>query len=134
MLVTLCISSFAIAQKDFRGEIIYKLHASGDNKPDAELKVLFGNNKLKLQFKEKETYADDALVVLLDSGATFTVRPLDKTFKKKPLTTGSAFESPVKKTIMGFTTSSIQPENNGMGGLLGGLFGNSRSLFMWQTV
>src|SRR5690348_11780191 len=99
MLFTLCIASSAIAQKDFRGQIIYKLHASGDNKPDAELKVLFGNNKLKLQFKEKETYEDDALVVMLDSGATYTVKPLDKTYKKKALKTGLAFESPVKKSI-----------------------------------
>jgi len=129
MLVTLCITSAAIAQKDFRGEIIYKLHASSDSKPDAELKVLFGNNKLKLQFKEKETYEDDALVVLLDSGATYTVKPLDKTYKKKALSAGSSFESPVKKSILGYAASPILPENNGMGGLLGGLFGSSHSLF-----
>jgi len=128
-LAILCIASSAMAQKDFRGEIIYKLHASGDNKPDAELKVLFGNNKLKLQFKEKETYEDDALVVLLDSGATYTVKPLNKTYKKKALTTSLAFETPVKKNILGFTASPILPENNGMGGLLGGLFGSSHSLF-----
>jgi len=129
MLVTICITSSAIAQKDFRGEIIYKLHASSDSKPDAELKVLFGNNKLKLQFKEKETYEDDALVILLDSGATYTVKPLDKTYKKKALSTAPGFESPVKKNILGYTASPILPENNGMGGLLGGLFGSSHSLF-----
>jgi hypothetical protein len=129
ILVTLCFSYIVDAQKNFNGEIIYKLHASGDNKPDAELKVLFGNNKLKLQFKEKEVYEDDALFVLLDSGAVFTVKPLSKTFKKKLLAVTAAAESPLQKTIMGFHTTSIKPENNGMGGLLGGLFGNSQSLF-----
>jgi hypothetical protein len=99
MLVTLCITSAAIAQKDFRGEIIYKLHASGDNKPDAELKVLFGNNKLKLQFKEKETYEDDALVVLLDSGATYTVKPSDKTYKKKHYQQAWVLKALLRKTF-----------------------------------
>jgi hypothetical protein len=128
MLFTLCISSFTIAQNNFRGEIIYRLHASND-KQDAELKVLFGNNKLKIQFKEKEEYAADALIVLLDSGATYNLKPQDKTFKKKKLMLNSPAENVTTRTIMGFSTTAISPENNGMSGLLGGVFGSSRTLF-----
>ncbi|GAB2819720.1 hypothetical protein [Ferruginibacter profundus] len=129
ILTTLCIASFVNAQKDFRGEIIYQLHASGEEKPDAELKVLFGERKLKLLFKEKDDYEKDALVVLLDSGATFTLSAADKTFKKKMLVANYPLPAPQKKTIGGYTTTPFQPEKNGLSGLYSRLFGSSDATF-----
>ncbi|MGG9964621.1 hypothetical protein [Ferruginibacter sp. SUN106] len=129
ILTTLCITAFVHAQKDFRGEIIYKLHASGDEKTDAELKVLFGERKIKLFFKEGQEYEQNALLVLLDSGAVYTLSAADKMFKKKLLITNLPLPAPQKKTISGYTTTPFQPEKNGLSGLYTRLLGSSNATF-----
>jgi hypothetical protein len=129
ILTSFCFSALVHAQKDFHGEIIYKLHASGEAQPDAELKVLFGERKLKLFFKEKEAYDKDAVVVLLDSGATFTLNVADKSFKKKMLAITNPMVPAIKKRISGYATTPFQPEHTGSGGLLSKLTGGADATF-----
>jgi hypothetical protein len=129
ILSTLFISHSLIAQKNFEGTITYRLHSGAGDKPDAELKVLFGNRKLKLMFKEKEEYEKDALVILLDSAAVYTVDFTEKTFKKKMLTLSPPPQKPQKRTISGYSTTPFKPESNGLGSLLGGLMGSASTVF-----
>lgn len=118
------------AQKSFQGEITYKLHASAEDKGDAELKVLFGLNKLKLRFKEKEEYEKDELIVLFDSAVTYIVNADNKTFKKKLLHINQPVLQRIKKkSILGYSTTSFVPESNGLGNLLGGLMSASNTVF-----
>jgi hypothetical protein len=129
ILTTVIISSIVSAQKNFEGSITYRLHASTGDKPDAELKVLFGIKKLKLLFKENEAYDKDVLIVLLDSAAVYTVNFSEKTFKKSTLTLVSPEKRPEKKIINGYNTSPFMPENTGLGNLLGGMLGSSNVIF-----
>ncbi len=126
---TLFISSIVTAQKNFEGSVTYRLHVSTGDKPDAELKVLFGIRKLKLLFKENETYDKDALIVLLDSATVYTVNFSEKTFKKSTLTLTSPAQKPEKKLINGYSTTPFMPENTGLGNLLGGMLGSSSVIF-----
>ena len=130
----LLISFFIIvsvnAQKNFQGEITYRLHASNEDKGDAELKILFGVNKLKLRFKEKEEYEKEDLLVLLDSAAMFTVNKETKTYTKKPLNVNTpASKQFSKKSFAGYSSTPLIQENNGLGNILGGLMGTSDIVF-----
>ena len=129
ILITLLISTALIAQKNFEGTVTYRLHSNTGDKPDAELRVLFGNRKLKLLFKEKDEYEKDALVVLLDSAAVYNVNFLEKKFKKTSLTLSSPSKKPEKKLINGYTTTPFLPENTGINSLLGGMLGASSIVF-----
>jgi hypothetical protein len=129
IVITLFISSIVSAQKNFEGSVTYRLHSNSGEKQDAELKVLFGNKKLKLFFKEKDEYEKDALVVLLDSAAVYNVNAVEKTFKKTTLTLTAPEQKPQKKLINGYTTTPYQPENTGVGNLLGGMLGSSSVIF-----
>lgn len=117
------------AQKNFEGSVTYRLHSSTGDKPDAELKILFGDKKLKLLFKEKEEYDKKALVVLLDSAAAYALDPDNKTYRKTTLTLTAPAGNPVKKQINGYSTTSFKPENTGLSGLLGGMLGTSNVVF-----
>jgi hypothetical protein len=128
-LSALFISGIVSAQKNFEGTVIYSLHSSSGDKQDAELKVLFGNKKLKLFFKEKDEYEKDALVVLLDSAIIYNINVVEKTFKRSTLTLSSPEQKPQKKSINGYTTTPYQPENTGVGSLLGGMLGSSSVIF-----
>ena len=128
ILTAICITCLANAQKNFQGEITYRLHASGETKPDAELKVSFGINKLRLLFKEKEEYDKEELIVLLDSATVVTLNRDDKTFRKKTLIIKPALKKSVKKSIAGYATTPLQPDDNGITKLLGGL-GTTTSIF-----
>jgi hypothetical protein len=120
----------ANAQQNFQGQIIYKLHASADNKkPDAELKVLFGVNKIKIWFKEKEEYEKDALIVRLDSAATFVLKPDDKVYTKKMLQVTAPVQMLDVKSINGYSTRPFIPESNGLNTLLGGFLGSANTVF-----
>ncbi len=129
ILTALFICGIVSAQKNFEGTITYRLHATTGDKPDAELKVLFGIKKLKLLFKENETYDKDALVVLLDSATVYTVNFSEKTFKKATLSLTSPAQKPEKKLINGYSTTPFMPENTGLGNLLGGMLGSSSVIF-----
>ncbi len=129
IVITLFISGIVSAQKNFEGSITYRLHATTGDKPDAELKVLFGIKKLKLLFKEKDEYEAEALIVLLDSASVYKVNVTEKTFKKNTLTLTSPEKKPEKKLINGYSTTPFMPENTGLGNLLGGMLGSSNVIF-----
>jgi hypothetical protein len=129
IVITLFISAIVYAQKNFEGTVTYRLHSNSGDKQDAELKVLFGNKKLKLFFKEKEIYENDALVVLLDSALIYNVNVVEKTYKRSSLTLSSPEQKPQKKLINGYTTTPYQPENTGVSSLLGGMLGSSSVIF-----
>lgn len=126
-LVMFIIMASVNAQKNFQGEITYKLHSNFEQKADAELKVLFGVNKLKLQFKEKETYDRNEVLILLDSSATYTLNRDDKTFSKKLLLRNSLSVRPLKKSFNGYGSTLIQPDDNVIGALLLGMAGSSNT-------
>jgi len=128
ILITLCFTFSVIAQKDFHGEIIYKLNFSGEAQPGAELKVLFGDRKLKLMFKEKEKYKHEAFLVFLDSGVTYSIDIENKMFSRKMLSANKPLLATEKKSINGYSTTLFQPENNGLGNL-GNLIGASNTVF-----
>lgn len=118
------------AQKNFQGEITYRLHASVGEKGDAELKILFGQNKLKLRFKEKEEYEKEELFVLIDSAAMFTVNNETKTYSKKILHVYTpSTKQYSKRSFAGYSSTPLVPESNGMGSILGGLIGKSNVVF-----
>jgi hypothetical protein len=117
------------AQKNFQGEIIYKLHASAENKPDAELTVLFGTNKIKIRFKQNEEYEKDELQVSLDSGTTVTLNREQKTFRKKMLQFVIPSQRPDKKAILGYSSTPLIPEQNSLAALFGGLMSASSTVF-----
>lgn len=125
----LSVLTAAHAQQNFQGQIIYKLHSSEADKPDAELKVLFGNGKLKLWFKEKETYEEDALLIRLDSAATYVLQPNSKTYKRRMLQANLVHQDAQKKSIHGYSTTPFIPESNGLSALLGGFLSTANSVF-----
>lgn len=123
-------AAVANAQKNFQGEITYRLHASTGDKEDAGLKILFGANKLKLRFREKEEYEKEELIVLLDSAATFTVNREAKTYNKKMLLVNTPSTKQFsKRSFAGYLSTPLVPENNGLGNILGGLIGKSDVVF-----
>jgi len=129
ILTLLCTSSIVSAQKNFEGSVTYRLHSNQGEKPDAELKVLFGTRKLKVMFKEKDEYEKEALVINLDSAAVYNVNFEEKTFKKTTLILTGPAQKPEKKLINGYSTTPLLPENTGLGGLLGGMLGTSNIIF-----
>lgn len=129
IVITFFISGIISAQKNFEGTITYRLHANTGDKPDAELKVLFGVKKLKLLFKEKDEYEAEALVVLLDSALVYKINMTEKTFKKTTLTLTAPGKKIEKKLINGYSTTPFLPENTGLGNLLGGMLGSSNVIF-----
>jgi hypothetical protein len=127
ILVTLTIILATHAQKNFQGEITYRLHSNFEEKTDAELKVLFGVNKLKLRFKEKETYNKNEVLILLDSAAIYTLNADDKTFQKKLLLSSSLAVKTPKKSFGGYGSTLVQPDNNVIGTLLMGMAGSANT-------
>jgi hypothetical protein len=125
ILITLFISTIVSAQKNFEGTVTYRLHSTQGEKPDAELKVLFGKMKLKVMFKEREEYDKDVLVIRLDSAAVYNINYEEKTFKKNNLTLTAPAQKTEKKLINGYSTTPVLPENTGFSGLLGGMLGSS---------
>jgi len=128
ILISFFITGAIHAQKNFLGEITYRLHANVETKPDAELKILFGDNKLKLRFKDKEEYDKEYLLVLFDSAAIFIINQESKTFTKTNLinTPVKQFE---KRSFSGYRATPVSQENNGLSSLLGGMSGSSNIVF-----
>lgn len=128
VLLAVLTVGMANAQKNFEGKVVYNLHASNDDKGDAELTVFFAPNRLKLIFKEKAEPDPKYILVNLDSGKIYTINTEDKEFKVKKLVQSVA-QPAESKTILGYKTSSVVPEQGGIGGLMGGLFGRSSAVF-----
>jgi hypothetical protein len=129
VFVCMFLGAVTFAQKNFEGEIIYKLHANGEDKPDAELKILFGHNKLKLRFKEKEKYDRDELLVVLDSAAYYTLNTENKTYTKKPLQLRRPLKEAQAKNIGGYATTAVPLEGNNLNTLLGSFVAGGTSVF-----
>jgi hypothetical protein len=129
ILITLCISHVISAQKNFEGSVTYRLHSNQGEKPDAELKVLFGTRKLKVMFKERDEFEKEVLVINLDSATVYNVNFDEKTFKKTTLILTGPAQKPEKRLINGYSTTPLLPENTGLGGLLGGMLGTSNVVF-----
>ncbi len=118
----------ANAQKAFEGKVVYNLHASNDDKGDAELTVYFAPNRIRLSFKEKAEPDPKYILINLDSGKIYTINMEDKEFKVKKLVQ-SEIQPTVSRTILGYKTSSVIPEQGGISGLMGGIFGRSSAVF-----
>jgi len=129
ILAILCTSSIAPAQKNFEGFVTYRLHSNTGEKPDAELKVLFGTRKLKVMFKEKDEFEKEVLVINLDSATVYNVNFEEKTFRRNTLILTAPAQKPQKKLINGYSATPFRPENTGLGGLLGGMLGTSSIVF-----
>lgn len=129
ILATLFTGNITFAQKNFEGSVTYRLHSSAGEKPDAELKVLFGKMKLKAMFKEREEYDKDVLVIRFDSAAVYNVNYEEKTFRKNALMLTMPLQKPEKKTISGYSATPVRPENTGLNSLLGGMLGTSSVIF-----
>lgn len=128
IITMLSVVIFSNAQKNFEGIITYRLHASIGDKPDAELKIFFGTKKIKLLFKEKEEYAKNALIILLDSTAAYALDVTEKTFRKTTLALSAPAKKPEKKLFSGYAASPLKTENTGLSGLLGGMLGTSNAV------
>ncbi|MEP7254663.1 MAG: hypothetical protein ABI666_02750 [Ferruginibacter sp.] len=129
LLISFFIVVSVNAQKNFQGEITYRLHVSNEEKADAELKILFGVNKLKLRFKEKEDYDKEGLIVVFDSAAIFIVNKETKTYTRKPLHTNAPAKHFSKKSFAGYSSTPLIQESNGLGNILGGMMGTSDIVF-----
>ncbi|HMI77702.1 MAG TPA: hypothetical protein VK484_02865 [Ferruginibacter sp.] len=128
ILISFFITAAIHAQKNFQGEITYRLHANVETKPDAELKILFGDNKLKLRFKDKEEYDKEYLLVLFDSAAVFIINQESKTFSKTFLNS-TPVKQFQKRSFSGYAATPVSQENNGLSSLLGGMSGSSNIVF-----
>lgn len=128
-LTTFFVTHIIYAQKNFEGEITYSLHASTGDKPDAILKIYFGTNKIKLRFKEKEDFDKEEIIVLLDSAIKYIVNTDARTFRKKMLRINSKATEFQKKPIMGYTTTPVRNESNGLESLFGGSMQSSNVVF-----
>lgn len=129
VIACLIIVGAALAQKNFEGEITYKLHATAEDKPDAELKILFGPKAMKLRFKEKEDYDKNELLVLFDSAAQYTLNTENKTYKKRILTLRSEPSFIKNKNIAGYSTTGIINERNSISQLASEFMTMGNSIF-----
>lgn len=107
LFASLLLAACLHAQTAFEGIITYKLKNFTENGDDAELKVYFGKNALRLKFREKEFFNMEELVVRIDSGKTYTLNTTHKTYFGRPLFIA---KPPVvradEKTIAGYKTQS----------------------------
>ena len=129
ILAMLVIIQQTNAQKNFQGEITYRLHTAMGDKPDATLKIYFGSNKIKLRFKEKDDYDKEDIIVLLDSSAKYIVNRESKTYKKKMLAVDQSAKHDQSKNIAGYHTTPFKTENTGLEGLLGGSMTTANLVF-----
>jgi hypothetical protein len=95
------------AQTPFEGIITYKLKGITDHGDEAELKVYFGKNVLRLKFRDKEFFDKEELVVKIDSGKTYTLNTKAKTYFGRPLFRAKpAVVKADEKTIAGYKTQA----------------------------
>lgn len=114
------------AQQVFQGSIVYTIKAPQE-KGDAELLILYGPNKIKLKFKDKEDYDKTYLIVDLDSSKFYTVNAESKTFESKKLAEITTEPTATPRTIAGYNTMPVNINSSGLGGVLG--FAGSSTFF-----
>jgi hypothetical protein len=122
LIIAFCFVIFFLStvhgQKIFQGSIVYTLHAPQE-KTDAELTILFGPNKIKIKFKEKEDYEKTYLLIDFDSSTFYTVNVDSKTFQAKKLVEVGDEAVAAPKTIAGYVTNPLSIKGSGLGGLVG---------------
>lgn len=107
------------AQQVFQGSVVYNLHVPQE-KNDAELLILYGPNKIKIKFKEKEDYDKTYLLIDLDASKFFIVNSDEKTFQIKRLAEKITEENLPSKTIAGHTTIPVSMSSaTGLGAIFG---------------
>jgi hypothetical protein len=100
------------AQQIFHGSIVYKYHIA--QLPYApEVTVIYGQNKIKVKFKEKEEYDKVYFLIDLDSGKSFTINEATKTFFARELIDTTTAEQPITKTIAGHKANRVKLKNQG---------------------
>lgn len=104
------------AQQVFQGSITYTIKTPQE-KGDAELLIMYGPNKIKLKFKEKEDYDKTYLIVDLDSSKFYTVNEDAKTFESRKLAELNTQQTVTPKTIAGYTTTPVSLANSGLSSL-----------------
>jgi len=101
------------AQQIFQGAIVYKYHFPQIN--DApEIMVVYGPNKLKIQFKEKDKWDKTYFLIDLDSGKTSMVIPDTKTFISRKLVDTTSIQTSTTKTIAGYKTNLSMLKHSNM--------------------
>lgn len=101
------------AQQVFQGSITYTIKAPQE-KSDAELLIMYGPNKIKLKFKDKEDYDKTYLIVDLDSSKFYTVNGDAKTFESRKLAETNTELVATSKTIAGYNTTPVNLANSGL--------------------
>jgi hypothetical protein len=114
------------AQQVFQGSIVYTVKTP-EEKQNVELLILYGPNKIKLKFKEKEDYDKTYLIVDLDSSKFYTVNADSKTFQSKQLAEITTEQTAAPKIIAGFNTIPVNVGGSGFSGILG--FAGSSTFF-----
>ncbi|MFN8243848.1 MAG: hypothetical protein U0X40_07305 [Ferruginibacter sp.] len=115
LLPLLCFSLLTLtAQKDFHGEIIYNIHSSLGDKSDATLNIIFGENRVRLRFKENDEYDKEELLIKLDSGLSYAINYRDSSFRKRKMARFPETVVPGKRIIAGYGTSPVSTANNGL--------------------
>lgn len=127
VLLFVLVLSNVEAQQVFQGSIVYTIKAPQE-KGDAELLIMYGPNKIKLKFKEKEDYDKTYLIVDLDSSKFYTVNADSKTFESKKLAGVTTEQTATPKTIAGYNTIPVTINSSGLGGVLG--FAGSSTFFV----
>lgn len=119
-ILTLGLTAFA--QKNFQGEITYQLHSSKNEGQDALLRILFGENRIKILFREhdQENFDKKEIIVFLDSGLVYTVDREDKNYKRKFMRVNNVTTETAKRNFSGYSASPLVLEQNPLSSLLGG--------------
>lgn len=111
LLAILSVSVMLCAQQPFEGIITYKLkgvdHIGEDM--NAELKIYFGKNAIRLKFRDKEFYEKDEIVVRLDSGRSYTLNTENSTYTSRRLFVAQSERVKAKdKNIAGYKTQAVE--------------------------
>ena len=115
-------------QQIFQGSIVYKYHFPEiDDAP--EIMVVYGPNKLKIRFKEKDEWDKTFFLIDLDSGKSSTVIPETKTFLSRKLVDTTSIQSFTGKTIAGYKTNSSMLQHSNMSNVISSWSSGSIVLF-----
>ncbi|MEP6674791.1 MAG: hypothetical protein ABJA78_06540 [Ferruginibacter sp.] len=128
LLFAILLLNVVKAQQQFQGKIVYRLHATMDekkNEPDAELTAVFAPQKIKLYFKKEGKDDPEAIIINLDSGKIYTVNSDSKKYSEKTLKVKTTAAPVADRTYLGYKTTARFAEDGGVSGVLTNLFGNS---------
>ena len=118
-----CFVLFADAQLPFEGKIIYTVTLPEKESND-EMMIFFGKAGIRLQINgtKKSGKMQEVIIVNLDSGKIFTLKPAEKQYSISILKQRLHRILPALTTIAGFTTTPTTLESSGMTGSLSSVF------------